>query len=49
MQIIGWCEDMAGNDTADKFERFDRNRIIFGAPETGKSFGLSEDAKVFGD
>ena len=40
---------MAGNDTADKFERFDRNRIIFGAPGTGKSFGLNEDAKVFGD
>ena len=39
---------MAGNDTAGKFERFDRNRIIFGAPGTGKSFGLNKDAKVFG-
>ena len=34
-------------DSKDVFESFDRNRIIFGAPGTGKSFRLNEDAREF--
>jgi len=29
--------------------KYNKNRIIFGAPGTGKSYQLNEDSKVFGD
>ncbi|MRH41575.1 AAA domain-containing protein [Aquibacillus halophilus] len=43
------AEDGVKEPTEDYLKKLPHNRIVFGAPGTGKSFTLEEDKAVFGD